>query len=52
MLIRTTDFNLDHVVQIRGAEVYAREFEYVAEPGADEVNNTTTRTSVGLGYKF
>jgi len=26
--------------------------EYVAEPGADEVNNTTTRTSVGLGYKF
>lgn len=27
-------------------------FEYVAEPGSDEVNNTTTRTSVGLGYKF
>jgi hypothetical protein len=26
--------------------------EYVANPGADEVNNTTTRTAVGLGYKF
>jgi hypothetical protein len=26
--------------------------EYTANPGADEVNNTTTRTSVGLGYKF
>jgi putative salt-induced outer membrane protein YdiY len=26
--------------------------EYVASPGSDEVNNTTTRTSVGLGYKF
>ncbi len=26
--------------------------EYVANPGSDEVNNTTTRTTVGLGYKF
>ncbi len=26
--------------------------EYVASPGSDEVNNTTTRTAVGLGYKF
>jgi putative salt-induced outer membrane protein YdiY len=26
--------------------------EYVAEPGSDEVNNTTTRTNVGLEYKF
>ena len=26
--------------------------EYTADPGADEVQNTTTRTTVGLGYKF
>ena len=26
--------------------------EYVANPGTDEITNTTTRTSVGLGYKF
>lgn len=26
--------------------------EYTAEPGSDEVNNTLTRTSLGLDYKF
>ncbi len=26
--------------------------EYVANPSTDEVNNTTTRTTIGLGYKF
>jgi putative salt-induced outer membrane protein YdiY len=26
--------------------------EYTANPGTDEITNTTTRTSVGLGYKF
>lgn len=26
--------------------------EYIGEPGADEINNTTTRTTLGLGYKF
>jgi len=26
--------------------------EYTADPGSDEVNNTLTRTTVGLDYKF
>ena len=26
--------------------------EYVGEPASDEINNTTTRTTLGLGYKF
>jgi hypothetical protein len=26
--------------------------EFVNDPGADEITNTTTRTTVGFGYKF